>query len=91
MEPPSSFLRRRASRTFAFLPYGVQPREPVTQQVGILDRAGLAGQHEEHRLKGVFGMVNVTQELPADVQHHRSVPGHQRGETLSPRSHRALR
>ncbi len=59
--------------------------EPVTQQVGIPDRAGFAGQHEEHRLKGVFGMVKVTQELPADVQHHRSITAHQRGKRRFPR------
>ena len=54
--------------------------EPVAQQVGVADRPGLAGQHEEDGLEGVLGMVAVAQELPADAQHHRPVPRHQRGE-----------
>jgi hypothetical protein len=60
------------------------PVQPVTQQVGILDRAGLASQHEEHRLKDVFGKVEVTYELSADVQDHRSMPRHQGGERRFP-------
>ncbi len=54
--------------------------QPVRQQVGIADRAGLACQNEEDSLKGVFGVVQVAQELAADVQDHRPVPTHQRGE-----------
>ena len=56
------------------------PVQPVAQQVGVADRPGLAGQHEEDGLEGVLGMVPVAQELPADVQDHRPVPRHQRGE-----------
>ena len=56
------------------------PVEPVAQQVGVADRTSLAGQHEEDGLEGVFGVVAVAQDLPADTQHHRPVPRYQSGE-----------
>ncbi len=54
--------------------------QPGAQQVRIADRAGLAGQHEEHRLEGILGMMQVAQELPANIQDHRPVPLHERRE-----------
>ena len=68
---PGLGLARRAERDAI---------EPVAQQVGIADRAGLAGQHEEDGLEGILGMVAVAQELSADVQDHRAMPRHQGGE-----------
>jgi hypothetical protein len=35
------------------------------------------GEHEERRLKGVLGVVQVAQDAPAQPQHHRPVPRHQ--------------
>ncbi len=56
------------------------PVEPVAQQVGVADRAGLARQDEEDGLEGVLGVVSVAQELPANAQHHRAMAGYERGE-----------
>ncbi len=56
------------------------PIEPVAQQVGVADRPGLPRQHEEDRLEGVLGELAVRHKLPADAQHHRPVPRHDRGE-----------
>ncbi len=44
-----------------------------------IERA-LLGQHEEHRLERVLGMMLINQELAADSQHHRPVPSYQRRE-----------
>ena len=52
----------------------------MTQQIGIAHRPRAAGQHEEDSLERILGMLVVTQKLAADVQDHRSVPGHQRSE-----------
>ena len=60
------------------------PVQPVAQQVRVSDRAGSSGQHEEDGLKGVFGVLAIDQKLPADAQHHRTVPGDQRREGLFP-------
>ena len=54
--------------------------EPVAQQVGIAKRRCLAGEHQEHGLEGVFGMVQVTDDLTTDVKNHGPVSGHQGGE-----------
>ena len=37
-------------------------------------------EHEENGLDGIFGMVPVTQNLPADAPDHRPMPVDQRGE-----------
>src|SRR5262249_2449428 len=37
-------------------------------------------QHQEGRLEGVVGLGVIAQHLPADAEHHRSVPLHQSGE-----------
>ena len=37
-------------------------------------------QHEEGCLKGVFGVLVSTEDVPADPEHHRSVPLDQRLE-----------
>ena len=58
------------------------PVQPVAQQVGIADRRGPAGQHQEDGLEGVFGVLAIDQKLPADAEHHRTVPSHQRGERI---------
>ncbi len=55
--------------------------EPGAEPVRIAERAGPAGQDEEHGLEGVFGEMAVAQELPADVQDHRAMSRHQRGES----------
>ena len=72
---PDLRLPRRADRDAV---------EPGAQPVGVADRQGLAGQHEEDGLEGVLGVVVVAQELSADAQHHRPVPRHERGERRIP-------
>ena len=54
--------------------------KPGSQQVGVSDRASLAGQDEEDGLKGILGMVPVAQDLAADAQNHWPVPRYQSGE-----------
>ena len=44
------------------------PVEPASHQVGLSDRASLAGQDEEDGLKGILGKVAVAQDLAADAQ-----------------------
>ena len=40
----------------------------------------LPRQHQEHRLRGIFRVVTIAQDPPADVQHHPPVPFHQHGK-----------
>ncbi len=54
--------------------------QPGGEPVGVAEGVGLAGQDEEGGLEGVLGEVAVGEELPAEAQDHRAVPGHQRGE-----------
>ena len=80
--PPCS-LRSSSRRSAASL-LGRSARntvQPVSQPVGVVNRAGLASQDEEGRLEGVLGMMPVTQELLANTQHHRPVPRHQDRES----------
>jgi hypothetical protein len=37
---------------------------------------GPVGQDEEHGLKGIFRIVRVVKNAPADSKHHRAVPDH---------------
>jgi hypothetical protein len=39
-----------------------------------MDRASLAGQHDEGRLGSILGLVPVGQHITADAQDHRCVP-----------------
>ena len=55
--------------------------EPGAKQVRISDRLGLACQDKEDGLEGVLGVMMIAEELPADAKHHRSVPGHDGGES----------
>src|SRR5271157_4596456 len=54
--------------------------KPAPQDLAIVDGAGLPRQHEEGCLKGVFGVLVWTEDVPADPAHHRSVPLDQRLE-----------
>ncbi len=54
--------------------------EPPPDRALDANRAGLAHQDQESRLKGVFGIVRIGQNPPADAQHHRSVTLHERGK-----------
>ena len=38
------------------------------------------GEDQENRLKRVFGVMSIAQELAAHAQYHGSVPGHKRCE-----------
>ncbi len=64
---------------------------PGGEPVGVAERRGLPGQDEEGSLESVLGKVVVAQELPADVQDHRPVAGHQRGEGVLGERRRAGR
>jgi hypothetical protein len=48
--------------------------EPASARGPVPDRAGLAEQDEEGRLKGVLDVVRVAQGVPADAEDHRPVP-----------------
>ena len=58
--------------------------QPVAQQIGVADRAGLARQDEEHGLEDVLGEMSVAQELAADGEDHRTVSHHQGRERRFP-------
>jgi hypothetical protein len=47
----------------------------------VTQRGGFAGQHQERRLKGVLGVVDITQDPLAHVQHERAMPNYQGGES----------
>ena len=51
--------------------------EPARDRPAPADGPRPAGQHEEDGLEGVFGVVGVVEDTPADPQHHRAVPDHQ--------------
>ena len=51
--------------------------EPAGQGVLPSDRSGPGGQHEERRLEGVLGVVVVTQNVAADIEHHGTMSCHQ--------------
>jgi hypothetical protein len=55
--------------------------EPVAEELGLTQRPVPTGQHQEHGLKGVLGVVVITQKLPADTKDHRPVTRHQGGES----------
>ena len=56
------------------------PIQPVSQQVRLADRPGLASQHKEDRLEGVLGVVSIAKDMPADMHDHRPVAAHECGE-----------
>ena len=57
-----------------------RPVQPARERAVFPDRAGLPRQDQEGHLEGVLGVVRVVQDAPADAQHHRPVPLHQRAE-----------
>ena len=54
--------------------------QPARHRLPLLDRARPPDQCEERRLKGILGVVRVVEHAPAEPQHHRPVPRHQRLE-----------
>jgi hypothetical protein len=65
-----SFLRNSVSD-------GVQPGTHCT---ALTNGPGPAGKHAKDRLKGVFGILFVAEDAPANAQHEPAVPPHQDGE-----------
>jgi hypothetical protein len=74
-----------------FLPFGkARPRleggpvghakQPAPHRRLLADRTGPLGQDEERRLKRVFGVGLVAEDVAADVKHHPAVAEHQRLE-----------
>ena len=57
-----------------------RPVQPARDRIVFPDRAGLPRQSQEGHLEGVLGLVRIVQDAPADAQHHRPVPLHQRAE-----------
>jgi hypothetical protein len=47
--------------------------EPARQGIGSADRATAFGQYQERRLRSVFGVMNVAQDIATDAQDHRPV------------------
>ena len=56
--------------------------KPIADDVLGLDGVRFADQDQKHGLKGVFRVVLVAQNAPADAAHHRPVPADQRGESI---------
>ena len=54
--------------------------EPLAEPFGLTQAARLLDEYEERGLEGVFGVLVVAEDTPADAEDHRSVPPHQRGE-----------
>jgi hypothetical protein len=54
--------------------------EPLAEPFGLSQAARLLDEYEERGLEGVFGVLVVAEDAPADAEDHRSVPPHQRGE-----------
>ena len=79
--PRCSIARLRAACARAFAAtFERHAEEPARHRVGPADRAGPLRQHQERRLRGVLGVVEVGHRGAADAQDHRSVPLHQRRE-----------
>ena len=51
--------------------------KPASQGLFLADGGGLPCQDQECRLKGVIGVMHVSEPAPADPQDHRPVPPHQ--------------
>ncbi len=47
--------------------------KPVAKQVRITDRPRPECQNQEDGLEGILGVMVITEELPADAEHHGSV------------------
>ena len=58
------------------------PIQPRGQGIRATDCGRLARQHEEDGLEGILGRVGIAEHPPADAQHHRAVPRHQRSEGI---------
>jgi hypothetical protein len=54
--------------------------EPARDGLPFADGTGPARQDEERGLKGVLGILFLTQDAAAEVEHHRAVPPHQQLE-----------
>jgi hypothetical protein len=52
--------------------------KPIADFLAWLDALGIAGQNEKRRLKGIFGIVMVGQDPPADAPNHWPMTLHQR-------------
>ncbi len=55
--------------------------KPGTQKLGLPQRTGLAGKHQERRLESVLGVVSVAEQSPANAQDHRPMSRDQGGES----------
>jgi hypothetical protein len=54
------------------------PVQEIAHGLPRHDGRRLFGEDEEGDLEGVLGVMAVAQDAPADAQHHRPVPPHQR-------------
>jgi hypothetical protein len=50
--------------------------QPAADTIARRNAAGSADQHEERRLKRIFGIMTIAQDAPAYTQHHRTVSAH---------------
>jgi hypothetical protein len=55
--------------------------EPTCQGFALPDGRCLAGEDEERRLEGVFGILGLVQHLSAHAQYQRPVPPHESVES----------
>src|SRR5262249_25568077 len=60
--------------------------QPAADLLPRRDRGGLADEDEERGLEGVLRVVDVADDAPADVEHHRAVAAHQgrEGRLIAP-------
>jgi len=65
--------------------------QPASYRFSTLDRAHPADQNQEGRLQGIFGIMGVTQQPPADAEKHGTMPPHEKGEgTFVPIGYKSL-
>ena len=54
--------------------------QPWAERVGVAKRAGPPQEYQERRLEGVLDVARVVEQPPANAQHHRPMPPHERLE-----------
>jgi hypothetical protein len=54
--------------------------QPTAERIPLANGAGLASQDEKSGLKGVLGILRVSQDAAARVKHHRAVTLNERRE-----------
>ncbi len=56
--------------------------QPAAHRFGATQRSRFAAEDEKDGLKSILGVVGIVQDTLTDAQHHRSMPPHQRRESV---------